>query len=71
MYNFVKKNGFKIKYFIPLSGNQTHNCLTHNPAHRVGRGNLVLRLSVPHFPLSSGGIACRVAELNAVSTTTL
>ena len=35
------------------------------PAHsRVGRGNLVLRHSVPHFSPSSGGIACCVAELN-------
>ena len=37
------------------------------PAHsRVGGGNLVLRCSVPHFPLNSGGIACWVVELNAV-----
>ena len=36
------------------------------PAHsRVGRGNLVLRHSVAHFPPNSGGIACWVAELNA------
>ena len=36
------------------------------PAHsRVGRRNLVLRHSVPHFPPSFGGIACWVAELNA------
>ena len=29
------------------------------PAHStVGRGNLVLRYSVPHFPPSSGDIAC-------------
>ena len=32
---------------------------------RVGKGNLVLRHSVPHFPPSSGGIACCMAELNA------
>ena len=30
----------------------------------VGRGNLVLRHSVSHFPSSSGGITCWVAELN-------
>ena len=30
-----------------------------------GRGNLVLRHSVPHFLPNSGGIACWVAELNA------
>ena len=36
------------------------------PAHgSVGRGNLVLRHSVPHFLPNSGGIACWVAELNA------
>ena len=36
------------------------------PAHiRVGRGNLVLRLTVPHFPLSSRGVAYWGAELNA------
>ena len=36
------------------------------PAHsRVGRGNLVLRHSVPHFLPNSGAIACWVAELNA------
>ena len=30
-----------------------------NPAHsRVGRGNIMLRHSVPHFPPSSGGVAC-------------
>ena len=35
------------------------------PAHsRVGRGNLVLRHSVPHFLPNSGGIACWVAKLN-------
>ena len=36
------------------------------PSHsRVGKGNLSLRHSVPHFLPNSGGIACRVAELNA------
>ena len=36
------------------------------PAHsRVRRGNVVLRHFVPHFPPSSGGIACWMAELNA------
>ena len=36
------------------------------PAHsRVGRGNLVLRDSVPHFLPNSGAIACCVVELNA------
>ena len=36
------------------------------PAHsRVGRENLVLRHLVPHFLPNSGGIAFRVAELNA------
>ena len=36
------------------------------PAHsRVGRENLVLRYSVPHFLPNSGGIACWVTELNA------
>ena len=31
------------------------------PAYsRVGRGNLVLRNSVPHFLPNSGGFACRV-----------
>ena len=36
------------------------------PAHSGGgRGDLVLRHSVPHFLTNSGGIACRVAELNA------
>ena len=36
------------------------------PIHnRVGRGNLVLRHSVTHFLLNSGGIAYWVAELNA------
>ena len=36
------------------------------PAHsRVGRGNLLLRHSVPHFLPNSGGIACLGAELNA------
>ena len=36
------------------------------PAHsRVGGGKLVLRHSVLHFPRSSEGIACRVAELKA------
>ena len=34
-------------------------------ASRVGRGKLVLRHSIPHFPLSSGGIACWVGEINA------
>ena len=39
---------------------------TLGPAHgRLGRGNLVLRPSVPHFLPNSGGIACWVAELNA------
>ena len=36
------------------------------PAHsRVGRENLVLSHSVPHFLPNSGSIACWVAELNA------
>ena len=36
------------------------------PAHsRVGRGNLELRHSAPHFLSNSGGIACWVAELKA------
>ena len=35
------------------------------PAHsNVGRGNLVLRHFVPHLLPNSGGIACRVTELN-------
>ena len=33
---------------------------------RVGRRNLVLRHSVPHFLQNSGGIACWVAELNCL-----
>ena len=37
-------------------------CIPHT---RVGRGNLVLRHSVSHFPMVSGGIVCWVAELNA------
>ena len=32
---------------------------------RVGRGNLVLRHSVPHFLPNSGGIASWVTELNS------
>ena len=42
-----------------------------NPAHRrVCRGNLVVRHSVPHFPPSSGGIACcwRNSTLRLAST---
>ena len=47
------------KYFIKIS-------FTLYPAHsRVGIGNLVLRRSVTHLLPNSGGIACRVAELNA------
>ena len=36
------------------------------PAYsRVGRGNLVLRHSIPHFPTIFLGIVCWVEELNA------
>ena len=36
------------------------------PAHsRVGRGNIVIRYSVPHFPPNFRGIACWMAEFNA------
>ena len=36
------------------------------PVHsRVGRGNLLLRQSVPHFLPNSGSIACWVAAFNA------
>ena len=48
-------NTYEIKIYISF---------TLYPAHsRVGRGNLVLRHSVPQFPPNSGGIACW-AELN-------
>ena len=41
-------------------------CLYFHTNHsRVGRGKLVLRHSVLHFLLNSGGIACWVAELKA------
>ena len=32
---------------------------------QVGRGNLVFRHSITHFPLNSGGIAFWMAEVNA------
>ena len=44
-----------IFYLITLS----KISFTLYPAHgRVGRGNLVLRHSVPNFPMNSGGIKC-------------
>ena len=50
---------FVNRYYIMIS-------FTLYPAHsRVGRWNLVLRLSVLHFPPNSGDIACWVAEFNA------
>ena len=39
------------------------------PAHRVGRGNLVLRHSVPHFPPNSGGIDCWWKSMPRFSST--
>ena len=60
------------KRFINTSLNYERNIIkiiisfTLHPIHsRVGRGNLLLRHSVPHFLPNSGGIACLVAELNA------
>ena len=45
---------------------KTFISFTLYPAHsRVGRGNLVLRHSIPPFLPNFGGIACWVAQLNA------
>ena len=53
-------------HFVTLNQIKNQINFTLYPAHsRVGRGNLVLKHSVPHFPPSSGGIAYWVAELNA------
>ena len=52
--------------WIGFSENKSSASRYLYPAHsRIGRGNLVLRHTVSHFPLSSGGIAWWVAELNA------
>ena len=45
--------------------NKKINLLHTVSRRRIGRGDLVLRQTVPHFPPSSGGIACSMAEVNA------
>ena len=55
------------KHRITIFYNNQSISFTLYPAHsRVGRGNLVSRHSVPHFLPNSEGIACWVAERNAV-----
>ena len=60
---------FLLATFLPirkLKITKIEISFTLYPAHNiVGRGNLVLRHTVPHFLQNSGGIACWVAELNA------
>ena len=61
---FISRVGRGVRSVLTRLNNSFN--FTLYPAHwRVGRGNLVLRHSVPHFLPYSGGIACWVAELNA------
>ena len=45
--------------------NKSWLIMLYSAHSRAGRGNLVLRHSVPYFSTNSGGIAYWVAELNA------
>ena len=67
MFSSRKYNRSSTGRGIKLSMWTSYLILTLYPAHsKVGKGNLVLRHSVPHVPPHSGGIACSVAELNAL-----
>ena len=58
-------NGSSYSNISQLQQYYSFSFMLYHAHNRVGRGNLELRHSVPHFQPNYEGIACWVAEVNA------